>query len=145
MPSAIVSRLPSVRSLSEILPSGTEGGKEFARIVDLLLINEARLTGDNLTVFDDAAGDYEALDSFSRITSTGKRTGYQYKFLPSPLSPSHRSEITKSLQAAVEKSKNSKITRWVIVTPDDFMHSARRKDDTDLRWFEKLQNSSSEL
>jgi hypothetical protein len=140
MPNTTVSRLPKVRSLSQILPGGTEGGKEFARIVDLLLINEARLTGDNLTVFDDAAGDYEALDSFSRMTRTGKKIGYQYKFYPSPLSPKHRSEVEESLRHAAAKVEKSQITRWILVTPDDFMNSVQRKGGGDVAWFEKLRD-----
>ncbi len=57
-------RLPEVKTLYEILPKGAQGGKEFARIVDLLLFHEARRTGANLMLFDDSAGDYLGLDSF---------------------------------------------------------------------------------
>lgn len=145
MRQAAVSRLPKVRSLSQILPKGTEGGKEFARIVDLLLINEARLKGGDVTVFDDAAGDYESLDSFSRVKTGGERVGYQYKFFPSPLTAQHRSSIRSSLEAAAKNAENSKITRWVIVTPDDLTNSGRRKDGGDVTWFEKLRENLPSL
>lgn len=140
-----VSRLPKVRTLSQILPKGTEGGKEFARIVDLLLINEARLRGNNVTVFDDAAGDYQSLDSLSRVVSTGVKTGYQYKFYPSPLKAQHRSSIRKALADASEKSSKSGIIRWVIVTPDDFTNSAKRKTGGDISWFEQLSGEFPNL
>ncbi len=47
----VSNRLPSVKSLSEILPKGTEGGKEFARIVDLLLFHEARRSGRKISLY----------------------------------------------------------------------------------------------
>ena len=52
-------RLPEVKTLLDILPKGTEGGKEFARIVDLLLFHEARRSGGRTLLFSDAAGDYQ--------------------------------------------------------------------------------------
>jgi hypothetical protein len=38
-------RIPQVRTLYEILPRGAEGGKEFARIVNLLLFHDGRRNG----------------------------------------------------------------------------------------------------
>ena len=60
-------RLPEVKSLYENLPRGAESGKEFGRIVDLLLFHEARRAGKNITLFNDAAGDYHGLDSFESV------------------------------------------------------------------------------
>ena len=94
-------RLPEVKTLYEMLPKGTEGGKEFARIVDLLLFHEARRSGKNITLFNDAAGDYYGLDSFD-ISRRFEKTGYQYKFYPSPLSADHRQKIEQSLQRLAE-------------------------------------------
>ena len=81
MPARVKHRLPAVPSLAKILPKGTESGKEFGRIVDLLLFHEARRSGKKLTVFNDAAGDYMGMDSFEgdAFRKTGT-TGYQYKF-----------------------------------------------------------------
>ncbi|WP_374369201.1 NACHT domain-containing NTPase [Dongia sp.] len=137
-------RLPKVRSLSKILPAGTESGKEFARIVDLLLFNEARHRNETFTVFDDASGDYAALDSLSKGFRRSGSVGYQYKFFSSPLSTNHRAEIKESLRRAVEKSTTSKIRHWVIVTPDDFTNS-RRKGGGDVSWFENLKLEFPEL
>lgn len=138
-------RLPAVRSLSQILPTGTEGGKEFARIVDLLLFNEARRDGHTFTAFNDAAGDYASLDSFSGgFRSVGKK-GYQYKFYPSPLSSTHRSDIKRSLNSAAKGSKQSGLVHWVIVTPDDLTNSSTRKDGGDISWFEALKKEYPDL
>lgn len=130
-----MSRLPAERSLSNILPSGAEGGKEFARIVDLLLFFDARKRNINLTLFSDRSGDTFGLDAFE-----GRESGYQYKFFPSPLSDNHRSEIVKSLQAAIEGSKKSNIKKWVLVTPDDLVNSNRKKDGGDVEWFGRLKD-----
>ena len=132
-------RLPAVPTLSSILPAGTEGGKEFARIIDLLLFHEARREGKTFNPFNDSAGDYASLDSFSSGIRTNGRTGYQYKFFPSPLSSSHRAEIKKSLFSADKAKATSDIDRWIIVTPDDLTQSGTRKEGGDVAWFEELR------
>lgn len=133
-------RLPAVKSLYEILPKGTEGGKEFARIVDLLLYHISRREGKKHTVFSDAAGDYCGLDSFGgdcfRLEGT---TGYQYKFYPSPLSSNHRKDIESSLAKAAENHEKLKLKKWVLVTPQDLTESATRKDGGDVSWLEGLR------
>ena len=43
-------RIREVKTLYDILPKGAEGGKEFARIVDLLLFHEARRSGRNIAL-----------------------------------------------------------------------------------------------
>lgn len=117
---------------------------EFARIVDLLLFHEARRQGHTLTLFSDRAGDYQGLDSFAdgglRIHG---RVGYQYKFYPSPLSGEHRPEV----KAAIVKAQNARqgekqrhrLTKWVLVTPDDLTESGRREGGGDVTWFDGLQ------
>src|SRR5947209_125967 len=99
----VAKRLLSTPSLTQVLPKGAEGGKEFARIVNLLLIHDARRRGQTLTHLDDAAGDFAALDSFAEThcLDGSDKTGYQYKFYPSPLTSGHRSAIKKSLKDAV--------------------------------------------
>ena len=137
----IPTRLPEVKSLYEILPTGTEGGKEFSRIVDLLLFHEARRKGRKITIFNDAAGDYDGLDSFEgdkfHIEGT---VGYQYKFYPSPLSSKHRDDIEKSLMKAVEAQEKVGLNKWILVTPQDLTESATRKDGGDVTWFESLRS-----
>ena len=133
-------RLPAVRSLSHILPKGTEGGKEFARIVDILLFHRLRRESGDLTLLNDASGDYAGLDSFSESLRRSDRTGYQYKFYPSPLSDAHRANIRKALVNANEHRSESKIAKWIIVTPDDLTSSAVRSEGGDIKWIEALRN-----
>lgn len=132
-------RIPEVKTLYEILPKGTEGGKEFARIVNLLLSHEARRDERNITLFDDAAGDYCGLDSFKEGGILRKRgiTGYQYKFFPSPLSPNHRGKIEESLKKVAESQKTIRIKKWILITPEDFMETSR-KEGGDVTWFKGL-------
>src|SRR5437762_10436094 len=106
MDSKVRKRLPEVKTLYEMLPKGTEGGKEFARIVDLLLFHEARRSRKNIMLFNDTAGDYHGLDSFERDSFRLEGTiGYQYKFYPSPLSAEHRKDIEEALGKVVKKQE----------------------------------------
>jgi hypothetical protein len=135
-----VERLPEVKTLYELLPKGVEGGKEFARIVDLLLFHEARRGGKKITIFNDAAGDYRGLDSFNGDSFRKEgTTGYQYKFYPSPLSNDHRKNIIDSLKHVAENQKKIKLKKWILVTPQDFMETANRTDGGDITWFENLR------
>lgn len=129
----------AVPSLTKILPSGTEGGKEFGRIAGLLLFNEAKRSGEEFNLFDDASGDFEGLDGFSRKTESSEVVGYQYKFFSSPFSDAHRHEITASLVSAIDGNDTLNLTKWVLVTPDDLKNSATRKGGGDVAWFEKLK------
>jgi len=142
MKAKTIKRLPEVKTLYEMLPKGAEGGKEFARIVDLLLFHEARKAGEKITIFNDASGDYFGLDSFEgdSFRKSGT-TGYQYKFYPSPLKSNHRTEILKSLKNTAENRKELKLKKWVLVTPQDLIESATRKDGGDVTWFEGLRKN----
>ena len=134
------SRLPPVQPLSTILPKGAEGGKEFARIIDLLLYHEARRSGKNLTLFNDSAGDYLGMDSFEgdsyRRSGT---TAYQYKFYSSPLSEPQRKNIEMSLRRTNDNQEKLKLKKWILVLPDDLTESGTRKTGGDLSWFENLR------
>lgn len=132
-------RVKAVPPLSKILAPGTEGGKEFGRIVGLLLLNDSKRRGEEFNLFDDASGDFEGLDGFSRKSQSESAIGYQYKFFPSPLSNEHRQEIVKSLTNAIERNDTLNLVKWVLVTPDDFKNSARRIGGGDVDWFEKLK------
>ena len=132
-----IQRLPEVTSLWEILPKGTEGGKEFARIVDLLRFHEGRRTSKDVTIFSDVAGDFMGLDGFEK---TGKRiTGFQYKFFPSPLSNAHRSDVEEAILQHKESYRKSKLAKWVLITPQDLVESGTRKGGGDVTWFEGLK------
>ena len=135
--------LPETRRLTDILPAGREGGLEFARIVDLLLFHEARREGRTFNLFSDRAGDYGGMDSFAdsglRVIS---RVGYQYKFYPSPLSNEHRSQIKAAIIKAQEAQQGRKqrrrLSKLVVVTPDDLTESGRREGGGDVTWFDGL-------
>ena len=134
-------RLPDVKTLSEILPKGAEGGKEFARIVDLLLFREARRSGKRTVIFSDAAGDYGGLDSLEDGGFRKEGTvGYQYKFFPSPLSSQHRRSIVESLRTSAGGQRKLKLKRWILVTPNDLVESGSRKGGGDVTWFENLKS-----
>lgn len=145
MNTEIGKRLPAVKSLSSSLPAGTEGGKEFARIIGLLLFQDAKKNGSDFSLFDDASGDFEGLDGYSRAKRSKDAVGYQYKFFPSPLSDAHRAEIKKSLKHALECTDKLQLKKWVIVTPDDFKNSARRKNGGDVSWFEGLRSDNPDV
>ncbi|UVL17663.1 NACHT domain-containing protein [Pseudomonas sp. B21-044] len=142
---AIGRRLPAVKSLSSILPTGTEGGKEFARILGLLLFHEAKRVGTDFSLFDDASGDFEGLDGYIREKKSKEITGFQYKFFPSPLKDSHRSEIVKSLRNAMQRSDKLTLKKWIIITPDDLKNSATRRNGGDVSWFEDLRTAHPEV
>jgi hypothetical protein len=142
MSNGVKYRLPAVPTLYAKLPKGAEGGKEFGRIIDLLLFHDSRIEGSTQTVVNDSAGDYAGLDSFIKSAKSKKpEMGYQYKFFPSPLSDNHRREIEHSLTTASEKRKSSKIKKWILVTPEDFTESATRKTGGDATWFSGLRDS----
>jgi NACHT domain len=132
-------RIPAVNPLSSILPAGSEGGKEFSRIVDLLLFQQARRAGRTITIFDDSSGDYRGLDSLERggFRKDGV-IGYQYKFYKSPLTDKQRAEIEKSLMKVRSANAELKLEKWILVTPDDLMESTRRKTGGDVAWFDSL-------
>lgn len=136
----VTKRIPGVKTLHSILPKGTEGGKEFARIVDLLLFHEARRAGKKITIFDDSAGDYFGLDSFEGDAFRKEgTTGYQYKFYPSSLSPNHRTDIKKSLKRVAKSEESLELKKWILVTPEDLTESGTRKSGGDVTWFENLR------
>jgi hypothetical protein len=133
-------RLPAVKSLFEIIPQGTEGGKEFGRIVNLLIFHQSRRTEGSVFLFDDAAGDFRGLDSFEKGTLRKEgTTGFQYKFYPSPLSSAHRHHIEESLAVAAANKRKIDLRKWTLVTPHDLLESARKRSEGDVSWFESLR------
>lgn len=136
---AVARRLPEVRTLAQILPKGTEGGKEFARIVDMLLFFRGQKEGRTVSLFSDRAGDFRGLDSYEDFQLRRDQTvGYQYKFFNSPLSNAHRQEIEAALAKAKKNQRTLKLVRWVLVTPDDLVESGSKKGGGDVDWFQSL-------
>ncbi|HEX7335021.1 MAG TPA: NACHT domain-containing protein [Pyrinomonadaceae bacterium] len=133
-------RLPAVPTLYQMLPKGVDGGKEFARLVDLLLFHEGRRSNRKVGLFSDVAGDYHGLDSFAGdVFRKAGTTGYQYKFFPSPLSNEHRKAIVDSLERTISSQKQLELKKWILVTPENLIESARRRDGGDVSWFEGLR------
>jgi hypothetical protein len=131
-------RVQETKTLHDILPSRSPtSGREFARIVNLLLFHDGRRNGRTVTLFDDRAGDVRGLDAFEE--KDGTLIGYQHKFYPSPLSADHRKAIEQSLRHILESERErirdreerdkarSLLKRWILVTPEDFVESATRK------------------
>lgn len=140
MPRKVARRLPAVKTLYEMLPKGAEGGKEFARLVDLLLFHDGRRGGKKIGLFSDVAGDYHGLDSFAGdIFRKEGTTGYQYKFFPSPLSDAHRKAIVESLQQTTKAQKKLRLKKWILVTPENLIEASRRSEGGDVSWFEGLR------
>ena len=143
-------RIDEVPTLYDILPpKSPASGREFARIVNLLLFHDGRRTGRTVSLFDDRAGDVRGLDAYAK--EADGVTGYQHKFFPSPLSATHRAEIKESLQQSMRefaemnirekkmKSKPFGLKKWILITPNDFVESSVRKDAGDVSWFEGLR------
>ncbi len=104
MATRVPKRIQETKTLSAILPAkSASSGREFARIVNLLLFHDGRRNGRTATLFDDRAGDVRGLDAFEE--KNGALTGYQHKFYPSPLTDDHRKAIEKSLLHTLESEK----------------------------------------
>jgi hypothetical protein len=144
-------RIPEVSSLYTILPPrSSSSGREFARVVNLLLFHTRRREEGSITLFDDRAGDVQGLDAYEE--KPDGIVGYQHKFFPCPLSAAHRAEIKESLIRAAGKSKDSpeherippkdrlRLKKWILVTPEDFVEPSGRKDAGDVSWFKKLRD-----
>lgn len=132
-------RIHGVPTLITKLPKGTEGGKEFARLIDLLLYHDYRSKGLIFSAFNDESGDYNGLDSFAaeNIRKQGT-TGYQYKFFSSPFTSSQRSDIEKSLENAALTASKTKLSAWNLVTPENLTET-RKAGGGDVSWFESLK------
>lgn len=113
--------IPNVSTLFERIHRGSEGGQEFARIINLLLIAESRNQELELIDSSDASGDYKGVDAI--ITRENEKIGVQYKFVSVPLSSNHKTEIRKSLETALNKF--SDMDKWLLIiphNPDKYTH-----------------------
>ncbi|TSJ41869.1 hypothetical protein [Fluviicola chungangensis] len=83
--------IPNVSTLYERIHKGSEGGQEFSRILNLLLIAESGLQKFRFVNFFDASGDYKGVDAI--IIQGEEEIGVQYKFFPILLSSEHKRSI----------------------------------------------------
>lgn len=126
--------IPNVANLYQIIGKGAEGGHEFARVLNQLIIAEANERGLESIISSDASGDYKGVDSILkerwRRTDNFIYTGFQYKFYPSNLTTNHKADIKLSLERVIDKFPE--MSNWILVTPEDFSKN-------DMRWFELLK------
>jgi len=121
--------IPNVSTLYQKISKGAEGGLEFARIINQLLISESELQGYHFINYSDAAGDYKGVDGILNMPFT--KAGLQYKFFPSSFSANHKSAIKEALKNAILKFPD--MQEWILVTPEDPLQ-------TDLIWLDNLSN-----
>jgi len=121
--------IPNISSLYQRINKGSEGGNEFARLMNYLLIAEAKEEGAKTKPYSDASGDYKGLDAFTELDLY--QEGFQFKFFPSPLSASHKGKIIESIKLAMEEATENLRTLY-IVTPEDLMKH-------DKEWFEMIK------
>ena len=126
--------IPNVSTLYQRINRGSEGGNEFARIMNLLLASEMECINHRFNSFSDANGDYKGLDAFSKSKSPRKIgtqiTGYQYKFYPQNLTSHQKTNIKESVRKAFEENEN--LISWILITPEDFLKSQ-------ISWFEEFK------
>jgi len=113
--------IPNVSSLYQRLHSGSEGGLEFARCAKLLLSAHYDRLGKHFVAESDASGDYRKLDAYLRDISSVPEliTGFQFKFFPAALKPSHRKELESGILQAI--TANPTMTEYILFTPEEFM------------------------
>ena len=122
--------IPNVSSLYQRINKGSEGGGEFARLMNYLLTAEAKEEGWKIEPYSDASGDFQGLDAYAEIDK-GYFEGYQFKFFPSPLSAAHKTQIIEAIKSAMEKSSED-MKMLHIITPEDLMKK-------DKEWFELVK------
>lgn len=128
--------IPNVSTLYTRIKKGSEGGLEFARIMNQFLVADSKSNGNTYTATSDASGDYKGVDGIL-TTSDNKKIGFQFKFYPSPLNSNHRSSILSSFQNA--KKQFPEMDIFILITPEDL---ERRS----MEWFEgKLKDELCEV
>jgi hypothetical protein len=121
--------IPNVSSLYTRIHKGAEGGLEFARIFNQLMISESSKEEFNFISYSDAAGDYKGVDGIMHKGIV--KTGFQYKFIPSAFKNEHKSQIKSSIENAIKQFQE--MDRWILVIPED-------ANKFDLTWLEKISD-----
>lgn len=122
--------IPNAPSLYQKIAKGAEGGLEFARIINQLLIAEAKDTDSLVMITNDSAGDYKGVDCIMKTANGLSTVGFQYKYYPSSLSNQHKARIEESLENAVKQFPE--MEEWILITPEDFIKS-------EAEWFDALK------
>jgi len=122
--------IPNISTLYKRINNGSEGGGEFARLINYFLIAESKQNNWKVITFNDAAGDYNGLDLIIQKEG-GLNDGYQLKFYPSPISSSHKANIKSSIQKALPNE--NELNSLTIVTPEDIFQN-------EVTWFKELNS-----
>ncbi|WP_428740319.1 hypothetical protein [Tenacibaculum sp.] len=118
--------IPNTPSLSKLIKSGSEGGHEFARIINQLLFEDSQMYDYYFQSYSDSAGDYKGVDAL--MEKGLKKIGLQYKFFEGN-PKSNKSDLKKSLFNAIDNFPN--MDEWILVTPDNFTkHGMQWLDET---------------
>lgn len=125
--------VPNLASLYQRINSGSEGGQEFARFINLLFHADAKDDYQTYESHDDSSGDFKGVDAiqYSKDEFQDVVTAFQFKFYPKNLLSGQRSSIKSSLINA--KNKCNLMGAWVLVTPEDWLKK-------DMDWFETLKS-----
>ncbi len=125
--------IPNISTLFQRIRAGAEGGHEFARFMNLLLTADYDSRKIKFISTSDASGDFKKVDGYIQEYEEFPQciTGFQFKFYPTKLSPNQKSEIIKSIEAAI--AENNFIQEYILVTPEDFMKEQAK-------WFESLSD-----
>ncbi|ASO06042.1 hypothetical protein [Arenibacter algicola] len=107
--------IPNIPSLSKIIHHGSEGGQEFARVMNQLLFEDSQLYDYHFQSYSDSAGDFKGVDAI--IERGLKKIGLQYKFFEGDPKKG-KAGIKKSLINAIDSFPD--MDEWVLVTPDNF-------------------------
>lgn len=119
--------IPNVSNLYQRISKGAEGGLEFARIINQLMISESSKEDFQFQAHSDAAGDYKGVDSI--MTRGLIKSGLQYKFLPSPFKNEQKSQIKESFEKAIRQFPE--MDQWVLIIPEE-------PNKFDLNWIEEI-------
>lgn len=123
--------IPNVSTLYDRIHRGSEGGQEFARILNHLLIAESSIQKFKFICSSDSSGDFKGVDAI--IEHDQEKIGIQYKFFPAPFSK-HKNQIEKSFENAIRQF--SDMSKWILITPND-------PDRHSLKWIEELSKESN--
>lgn len=121
--------IPNVSNLYQRINKGAEGGLEFARIINQLMISESSTEDFQFKSHSDAVGDFKGVDGIMIKGLT--KSGLQYKFLPSAFKSEHKSQIKLSFEKAIKQFPE--MDQWILVIPED-------PNKFDLIWLEQISD-----
>lgn len=120
--------IPNIPSLSKIIHHGSEGGHEFARIMNQLLFEDSQMYDYHFQSYSDSAGDFKGVDAL--MEKGLRKIGLQYKFFEGN-PKNNKSDLRKSLLNAVENFPD--MDEWILVTPDNFSRHG-------MAWLEEISS-----